>query len=46
MSEVIPRWGMPEVNFVDRDPERVLRTLIAGDEKVTGRPEQNADPGD
>lgn len=44
MSEVIPRWGMPEVNFVESDPERVLRSLIAGYEKVTGRTLQNADP--
>ena len=41
MSEVIPRWGMPEVNFVESDPERVLRSLIAGYEKVTGRTLQN-----
>lgn len=45
MSEVIPRWGMPEVNFVESDPERVLRSLIAGYEKVTGRTLQPGHPG-
>ena len=44
MSEVIPRWGMPEVNFLETDPEEILNSIISLYEKNTGRTLAQSDP--
>ena len=44
MSEVIPRWNMPEVSFVEADPSKVEAALITGYEQVAGRTLAAGDP--
>ena len=44
MSEVIPRWNMPEVSFVEADPSKVEAALITGYEQVAGRILAAGDP--
>lgn len=29
MSEIIPRWGMPEVDFLETEPEKILESIIS-----------------
>lgn len=40
----MPRWGMPEVSFVETNPERIQAEIIAGYEAASGRVLSNADP--
>lgn len=44
MSEIIPRWGMPEVDFLETDPEKILESIISLYEEKTGRTLAQADP--
>lgn len=29
MPETLPRWGMPDVNFIETDPEKIKSDLIS-----------------
>ena len=40
----MPRWGLPEVSFVETNPERIQAEIIAGYEAASGRVLANADP--
>lgn len=44
MAETIPRWGMPEVNFVEINPEQIESAIITGYERVAGRTLAAGDP--
>ena len=44
MAETIPRWGMPQVNFVETDPEQIESSIITGYERVAGRTLAAGDP--
>ncbi len=44
MSEVIPRWGMPEVNFLETDPEKITTEIINAYETASGRSLAEGDP--
>ena len=36
MSEILPRWSMPEVNFIEHDPDTIKQEMIADYEAYTG----------
>lgn len=44
MAETLPRWDLPEVNFVSTDPESVKAEIIARYETKAGRKLSTADP--
>lgn len=44
MAETLPRWGLPEVNFVETDPETIKAEIITGYEKAAGRSLAVGDP--
>lgn len=44
MSEVIPRWGLPEVKFLETDPEKVESGIITKYETASGRSLAVGDP--
>lgn len=44
MSETLPRWGQPEVNFLEIDPEKVKSSIITDYEKAAGRSLAQGDP--
>ncbi len=44
MSETIPRWNMPEVDFLETDPDAVKSEIIAAYESATGRTLAQSDP--
>lgn len=42
--ESLPRWGLPEVNFLTTDPETIQSEIITKYEEVSGRTLAAADP--
>lgn len=44
MSETLPRWSMPEVDFVTVDPAAIESEIFSLYEKTTGRTVTEADP--
>ena len=44
MSETIPRWGLPEVDFLTTDATAVEASIIAGYERAAGRSLASGDP--
>lgn len=44
MSETLPRWGLPEVNFLEIEPEKVKSAIITDYEKASGRAIARGDP--
>ena len=44
MAEIIPRWNMPPVDFIEADSEKVESDLITEYEKVSGRTLAAGDP--
>lgn len=44
MSETIPRWGMPEVNFLETDSESIKSEIIKAYETASGRSLASGDP--
>lgn len=44
MSESLPRWGLPEVDFLTTDPETIQSEIITKYEEVSGRTLAAADP--
>ena len=44
MSEVLPRWNLPEVNFLETDPEKIKSEIITGYEKASGSTLAAGDP--
>lgn len=44
MSETLPRWKLPEVNFMETDPSAIESGLIAGYEEASGRTLADGDP--
>ncbi|MBO7173837.1 MAG: baseplate J/gp47 family protein, partial [Burkholderiaceae bacterium] len=44
MSETLPRWSMPEVNFVTIDPDTVKSEIFTLYESITGRTLATGDP--
>lgn len=44
MSEKLPRWNLPEVDFLATDPQEIKSAIIAEYEKVSGRTLAQGDP--
>ena len=44
MAETFPRWNLPEVNFVETDPEKIQAEIITGYEQASGRTLAAGDP--
>lgn len=44
MAETLPRWELPEVSFVDTDPENIKAEIITRYETAAGRTLATADP--
>lgn len=44
MSETLPRWGLPAVEFLETDPETIKTSLITGYESASGRTLADGDP--
>lgn len=44
MSETIPRWGLPAVNFLETDAETIRSQIITGFEQVSGDTLAAGDP--
>lgn len=44
MSEILPRWNLPEVSFVETDPEKIKAEIITNYEAAAGRSLAIADP--
>lgn len=44
MSESLPRWGLPEVDFLPTNPEQIQSEIITKYEEVSGRTLAAADP--
>lgn len=44
MAEVLPRWGLPEVNFLETDAETIKAEIITGYEQASGRTLAAGDP--
>lgn len=44
MAEVLPRWDLPEVSFVQTDPEAIKAEIVSGYEAAAGRTLATADP--
>lgn len=43
-DEVLPRWNLPEVSFIETDPEAVRSQIITGFEQASGRTLAAGDP--
>ena len=46
MAETIPRWGLPEVNFLETDAETIRSQIITGFEQASGDTLAAGDPRD
>ena len=44
MSETFPRWGLPDVNFVETDPDKIKASIINRYETASGRSLAMGDP--
>lgn len=44
MSENFPRWGLPDVNFVETDPDQIRASIINRYETASGRSLAMGDP--
>lgn len=44
MAETLPRWDLPEVSFVETDPEAIKAEIVSRYEKAAGRTLATADP--
>lgn len=44
MAETLPRWGMPKVNFIEVDPEKIKSSIITRYERVASRTLAAGDP--
>ena len=44
MAETLPRWSMPEVNFIQHDPATIKQEMVADYEAYTGRTLASGDP--
>ena len=44
MAETIPRWGLPEVNFLETDAETIRSQIITGFEQTSGDTLAAGDP--
>lgn len=44
MSETLPRWGLPAVEFIKTDPETIKTEIITGYESASGRSLAAGDP--
>ena len=44
MSETLPRWNLPAVNFLETDPSVVEADILTGYEKASGRTLAEGDP--
>lgn len=44
MPETIPRWGLPEVNFLETDAEKIKSEIIKAYETASGRSLASGDP--
>ena len=44
MAETLPRWDLPEVSFVQTDPEAIKAEIVSRYEAVAGRTLATADP--
>jgi phage-related baseplate assembly protein len=44
MAEVLPRWGLPAVEFLETDSETIKSQIISGYEKASGRTLAAGDP--
>lgn len=44
MAETLPRWNLPEVSFVETDPEKIKAEIICRYETASGRTLAVADP--
>lgn len=44
MSETLPRWSLPEVDFMETDPSAIESGLISEYEKASGRTLADGDP--
>ena len=44
MAETLPRWDLPEVSFVQTDPESIKAEIISRYEAAAGRTLATADP--
>ena len=44
MAETIPRWGLPEVNFLETDAETIRSQIITGFEQASGDTLAAGDP--
>lgn len=44
MSETIPRWNLPEVDFISADPETIQAEMFAAYTAITGRTLAPGDP--
>lgn len=44
MAEKFPRWGLPDVNFVETDPAKIRGAIITGYEDASGRVLAQGDP--
>ena len=43
-EEVIPRWGLPDIDFLETDPAAVEASIISGYEQASGRTLAAGDP--
>ena len=37
MTETLPRWGLPSVEFLETDPEKIKSEIITKYEELSGR---------
>ena len=44
MAENLPRWELPEVSFVNTDPEEIKAEIVGGYEAAAGRTLATVDP--
>lgn len=44
MAETLPRWNLPEISFVETDPEKIKAEIICRYETASGRTLAVADP--
>lgn len=44
MTETLPRWGLPSVEFLETDPEKIKSEIITKYEQLSGRSLASGDP--
>lgn len=44
MAETLPRWNLPEISFVETDPEKIKAEIITNYEAAANRTLANSDP--